>query len=85
MKIDFTKKFIKEQAKLSASMQVRFDIRLKLFLNNPFHPQLNNHSLRPPYAGCRSINISGDFRAIYEQHEDYVLFVHIGTHSELYE
>jgi mRNA-degrading endonuclease YafQ of YafQ-DinJ toxin-antitoxin module len=54
-------------------------------LNNPNHPLLNNHKLQGDIDGYFSINISGDIQAIYEQvDKDLVLFVKIGTHSQLY-
>jgi mRNA-degrading endonuclease YafQ of YafQ-DinJ toxin-antitoxin module len=56
-----------------------------LFAEDRFHSQLNNHSLNYPYKGCRSINISGDVRAIYEEVPEGILFIRIGSHSELYE
>lgn len=56
-----------------------------MFLDNPFNPILNHHAVHYPYEGCFSINISGDIRAIYEvQQNGDMLFIRIGTHSELY-
>ena len=51
-----------------------------------FNPLLNNHYLGGEYEGCRSINITGDIRAIFyiKQNSD-VVFINIGSHSELYE
>jgi len=47
------------------------------------HPLLNNHPLDGIWIGCRSINITGDFRAVYEElGNDNFEFVAIGTHSE---
>ena len=50
-----------------------------------FHPLLNNHSLGGEYNGCRSINITGDIRAIFYVKTDVVVFINIGSHPELYE
>ncbi|MBI2330404.1 type II toxin-antitoxin system mRNA interferase toxin, RelE/StbE family [Candidatus Daviesbacteria bacterium] len=58
--------------------------RLELFIINQFHPQLNNHSLTGKYKGNRSINITGDWRAIYSEEKDSVIFELLGTHSQLY-
>ena len=35
-------------------------------------------------SNYRSINISGDWRAVFEQNNDEVYFVTLGTHSQLY-
>lgn len=67
-------------------MQDACDERILLFLGNPFHPLLNNHALGGEYAGCRSINITGDCRAIYfVRNNNIYVFIAIGSHSELYE
>ena len=60
--------------------------RLVLFLQDEFNPILNNHPLRGKYKGYRSINITGDLRAIYQyQNPDIGIFVAIDTHSNLYQ
>jgi addiction module RelE/StbE family toxin len=67
--------FLKEQA----------EERIILFITDPFHPILNNHPLVGKWEGYRSINITGDFRAIFEFIEDDVAyFVDLDTHSNLY-
>lgn len=86
MKIVHHKNFKKQYKKLSHADQRRFKERRNLFLENPFHPLLNNHALHGIYQGCRSINITGDIRAIYEESgPDVILFATLGTHAELYE
>jgi len=72
-------------AKQSAKVQARFRMRRDIFLKNTFNPILKNHKLHSPLEGYRSINITGDIRAIYkEESERIVIFVAIGTHGELY-
>ncbi len=84
MKVEFKKSFKKSIDKLPKSIQDKFDLRFKIFLENKFHPLLNNHSIHPVYDMARSINITGDYRSIYVEREDAIVFVEIGTHSELY-
>jgi addiction module RelE/StbE family toxin len=84
MNIDFHNHFRKQYKKLSAKMRSKFDECLELFIKNSFAPELNNHILHGKYAGCRSINITGDFRAIYEVRTEGVRFVFIDTHNNLY-
>jgi len=46
---------------------------------------LNNHALTGQWAGYRSINITGDYRAVYRlAEEDIAYFVALDTHSKLY-
>jgi addiction module RelE/StbE family toxin len=79
------KRFKKQFKKLPQKVQRRFFERVELFLKDRFHPLLNNHSVDSAYPGWRSINITGDYRALYEPTtEDAIVFMKIGTHSELY-
>jgi addiction module RelE/StbE family toxin len=84
MQLEYHKKFQKKYKKLSPKIKSRFRERLVEFNTNPFLPDLNNHALRGEYLGCRSINITGDFRAIYEIIDKGVRFLDIDTHSNLY-
>lgn len=77
---DFTKNF----KKLSPKLKEKFKDRLTLFETDEFDPVLNNHSLKGKYLGYRSINVSGDMRAIFKRDVDSALFVAIGSHSNLY-
>ena len=77
--------FIKVYKKLPAKQQQQFKERRDLWLVDQFHPLLHNHSLQGRYCGYRSINITGDLRAIYKFiDEDTVIWVTIGSHSFLY-
>jgi len=78
----FNKMYKKQTEKIKRSFKKRRD----LFLENTQHKLLKNHKLKGEYSGYRSINITGDIRAIYyELDDDTNVFVRIGTHSELYE
>lgn len=77
--------FDKMYAKLRTGEKSRFQDRLALFLEHPFHPVLHTHALHGKYEGYHSINIGGDLRALYKQETDTsVIFVKIGTHHELF-
>lgn len=84
MVVKFEKKFKKRYKSLDNKQQKQFINRLTLFKDDEHNELLNNHKLNPPYKGCRSINISGDLRAIYYKKETVAYFITIGTHSELY-
>ena len=86
MKPEYHKNFRRQFDKLSVKIQDKFEKKLSLFLQNQFHPFLNNHSLIGGYSDCRSINIIGDIRAIfYVKQNGGAVFINIGSHSELYE
>jgi len=85
MKIRFHKRFRKAFKKLIPKTQDKFSDRLAVFIENPFHLMLNNHAVDAAYPNWRSINITGDYRALYEAQTDgAVVFMKIGTHAELY-
>ena len=77
--------FAKSFQKLPHAVQLKFVERRNIFLVDPFSRILNNHSVDKRFPGCRSINVTGDYRAIFTITDTHVLFLYIGTHSELYE
>lgn len=84
MNISSNKDFEKDYKKLPKNIQERFKERIQLFQKDQFDPILNNHSLRGQYQGYRSINVTGDLRAIFKRNGNEVIFVAIGSHSNLY-
>lgn len=84
--IDYSQRFIKSLRKAPRKTQIAFRNRLELFLIDKYHPLLNNHSLLGRYKDYRSINISGDWRAIFRELENgqVVYFEVMGTHGKLY-
>lgn len=71
--------------KQSAVIQEKFYERLVLFAKDQHNQLLANHSLSGEWAGCRSINITGDIRAVFEEvDKKRIEFIAIGSHSELY-
>lgn len=85
MRVYFHKNFKKRYRSLNSSERKKWNERLALFMSNAFHPVLYNHALRGEYSGYRSINITGDLRALYEPvGKDTALFITIDTHGNLY-
>ena len=58
----FHRHFDKQYAKLSKSVQRRFEERLAIFVRVPFDPLLHNHALAGKFQGYRSIDITGLYR-----------------------
>lgn len=84
MEIILHRLFLKRFKKIPKDVRLKFIERKNLFSREPFHPLLNNHSVERAYPDCRSINVTGDYRALFKEKDNEVLFVNIGTHSELY-
>jgi len=88
MKAKLDPDLLKKLKKLDVRIRKRFRERILLFSKNPNDPVLNNHPLKREYQGLRSIYITNDYRAVYEEiivGEDTVAyFFLLGTHKELY-
>jgi len=84
MKVLYDKNFRKRSAKLPIKLQDQIGKRIDIFISNQFDPTLNNHPLHGEYENYRSINITGDYRAIYFTKGGVAIFIRIGTHSELF-
>lgn len=80
-----SKSFRKRYEKLTPKLKIQCRERMNTFELNPFYPLLDNHQLHGEYTGYRSINITGDYRAIfYHENNDVVRFIDVGTHHELF-
>ena len=85
MRIVETPQFKKKVAKLTPKLQLAFGERMRLFADDRRHPLLNDHKLTGARKHQRSINITGDWRLIYEQYdENTVRLIDIDTHPKLY-
>jgi len=87
MRIKFNKKFSKQFNKLSKKIQKTFYEKLAIFIQNKQDPILNNHKLKGKLKKYRSINITSDYRAVFQELDngDFIFFMMIGTHSNLYQ
>ena len=88
MKVKLDPDLHKKLKKLDVRIRNRFKEKILLFSRNPNNPGLNNHPLKREYQSLRSIDITNDYRAVYEEMtigEDIVAYFSLlGTHKELY-
>jgi addiction module RelE/StbE family toxin len=85
MKISFHKNFDKSYKKCPLKVQKQLKKRIGLFMEDPYHPLLENHVLHGQWRDFRSINITGDYRTLYYHlGKDAVEFFIIDTHNNLY-
>lgn len=84
MKVYYEKQFMKAFKKLLPKIKERFYERLDIFIRNKYDSTLDNHPVDRVYPGCRSIDITGDYRAVFFEDGEVVTFVAIGTHAQLY-
>jgi len=85
MFVRFHRNFEKQYKKLKIREKNKFKEKIDIFLRDEFNPILNNHPLKGKCKDYRSINITGDMRAIYKREiKDRVIFIAIDKHSNLY-
>ncbi len=85
MTIRYRRQFLKQAALLPRSVQTKLQSRLGIFALNQVDPVLRNHRLKGKHRLYRSIDVTGDIRALYQEFDGGVIeFGVIGTHSQLY-
>lgn len=85
MRIIFAHSFVKRLKKIPAPVREQYYERLSMFREDRQHSILADHALTGEWVGHRSINVTGDYRALYREVVEGVFeFVAIGTHPELY-
>jgi addiction module RelE/StbE family toxin len=83
-RIEFSPIFKKKLKRVNVETKTAFREALELFLEDTHGEKLRNHTLRGKYAGVHSIDVTEDFRALYREDSERIVFVELGTHNELY-
>ena len=88
MEILYTKRFQKNYKKLDTYIQSKVKTSIEIFRDDPWDQKLRNHPLQGDYIGYRSIDVTWDFRIVFEELAlgSYALveLIDVGTHSQLY-
>jgi addiction module RelE/StbE family toxin len=85
MQYFLSKNFEKKFSKLSKKIKEKTVDQLEIFIVDPMDTRLNNHALSGKWKEYRSINITGNYRAVYKTiNEDFAQFIDIDTHPKLY-
>lgn len=88
MVVLYSTKFKKQLAKAGPKIQKALIKRRQILEKDPNDHALNNHKLSGRYSGFRSINITGDWRAVFSEERTNnthtIIFRELGTHSQLY-
>jgi len=84
MQIVFHKNFKKQYKKLPKKIQARFGERLEIMMADSNNTLLNVHLLQGEDEPLLSMNVTGDYRALFTKEKNKITFHKIGTHSELY-
>lgn len=74
-------KRIKPYDNLTKAYQGRYELFLRGIRGYPLY----DHALSGTMAGKRSFSIAGDIRVIYQETAEAIIFLDIGSHSQVYE
>lgn len=84
MSFVYRKKFKKQLAKCSKTIQNQFFNKLELLVEDEFNPLLSNHELSGELRGIRSFNVTGDIRVHFIKIDNTYVLLRIGSHSDFY-
>lgn len=84
MEVYAHKTFQKAFKKQPKKVQDQFLNVIALFTEDPYHHSFNNHALAGEFSSLRSFNVTGDVRVHFEELQNGVMLINIGTHSQLY-
>lgn len=88
MKVQIAPELFAKLKKQDVRIRKSFKKAIELFSEDPNNLELDIHELEREWKGFRSIDITADLRAIYqedkEEDEPIAYFVAFGTHKELY-
>jgi len=88
MNIKETKRYIKSYNKRAYKLKVKIFETLTKFVNDPFHKDLRNHSLKWKLKWIRSMNVTWDYRILFRELSNWtyelVELLDINSHSNLY-
>ena len=86
--IKYGTRFRKQYLKADKKIKTAFEGTLELFLEDPKHSSLRDHALEEKFAGYRSIDVTGDWRAVFKEKmlgkRKVTTFHMLGTHKDLY-
>jgi addiction module RelE/StbE family toxin len=78
-------RILKKWRKKHPDLKERFQQRIELFLQDPFHPSLKTHALSGNLESCWSLSITYEYRLLFKFiGEERVLFIDLGNHDEVY-
>jgi addiction module RelE/StbE family toxin len=78
-------RILKKWRKKHPELIERFQHKISVFTNEPFHPSLRTHSLSGNLEGYWALSITYEHRLVFKFISDSkVLLIDIGTHDEVY-
>jgi len=78
------KKDVKKIKKRGKSFDVFKQVIQQLAQGEPLDQKFRDHKLTGNYVGTRECHIEPDWLLIYEDHNDELILIRTGTHSDLF-
>lgn len=86
-RIEFSRQFEKMYKKRivrNVKLRAQFKDRYRMFVAGERGYPLNDHALTGNLLGRRAWSVANDLRVIYRETEDAIIFLDIGSHSQVY-
>jgi len=78
------KKDVKKMKKRGKSFDVFKQVIQQLAQGEPLDENFRDHKLTGNYVGTRECHIEPDWLLIYEDHDEELVLIRTGTHSDLF-
>lgn len=78
------KKDVKKMKKRGKSFDVFRQVIHQLAQGEPLDEKFRDHKLIGNYVGTRECHLEPDWLLIYEDHDDGLILIRTGTHSDLF-
>lgn len=88
--VEYTKAFLKSWERYNRAGRHNMNdvviVMELIFANKSLPPEYLDHELKGDWMGTRELHVGGDFLLLYSINEkqNLVIFVDLGTHSELF-
>jgi addiction module RelE/StbE family toxin len=80
---NFEKSYKKRIAPIE-NMRNAYVARVTAFQAGKHGQPLNDHALKGDMKGKRAFSIAGDVRVVYEETEEAIIFLDVGSHKQVY-
>lgn len=81
---DFKKSWKRYERAGMRDMNEAVTVMSLLFAGKPLPAEYLDHELRGNWQGSRECHIGGDFLLVYQDDDHLLIFVDVGSHSELF-
>ncbi|MCB0176190.1 MAG: type II toxin-antitoxin system mRNA interferase toxin, RelE/StbE family [Anaerolineae bacterium] len=87
IEIHYSDQFKRRYKQKIKSKRLKNDVleAIETFKQQPESKAINDHQLNRKLYKFRSFSVDDDYRIVYLEKEDYIVFIDIGTHEQVYQ